>query len=166
MGLEKFGMYAEPLYYGEKAISYSTTFGSARTSNEYNEFQQKELLKVLTQYYADFERLETNITAIRTLIENNFEPLMATISIGYLNESTGTLVVTEESVMNFYHNVAGIKDNRKTLADYESILKNPGFESYLVGDLGRDFNAMGKIDARQIKIKTIEKEVNDFLNEH
>lgn len=170
MGLAKFGRYAEPLFYGEKAISNSVTFEAAKTSEAYNGYQEKGLIKELTQYYSDFESLEKNMTDIQILIENRFEPLMATISKGYFNESTGTLVVTEESVitqegvMNFYRNVAAIKDNRKALADYGSILKNPEFESYLVGDLGRVFGAMGKIDARQVRIKTLEKKINDFLN--
>jgi hypothetical protein len=163
MGLSKFGMYAEPLYYGEDAISYSTNFESAKASAAFTGFQQRELIKSLTQYYADFERLESNMSSIRLFIENRFEPLMAKISIGHLSTNSGKLVVTEESAMNFYQNVTGIKDNRKTQADYESVLRDPQFESYLVGDLGRSFNLLGKIKARQKRISEMEKGIKKFL---
>ena len=48
MALEKFGLYAEPLYCGEDAINYSTTFESAKASVTFASFQQRELIKSLT----------------------------------------------------------------------------------------------------------------------
>ena len=165
MGLEKFGLYAEPLYYGEDAISYSTAFESAKASVTFAGFQQRELIKSLTQYYADFERLVSNVTAIRNFIENRFEPLMAKISIGYLSTNSGKLVITEESAVNFYRNIAEIKDHRKSNADYQSVLGDPQFETYLVGDLGRSFNLLGKIKSRQQTISEIEEGIKKFLSD-
>ena len=165
MGLEKFGNYVEPLYYGETAISYSTTFESAKASDAISGFQQKGLIKDLTQYYADFESIKGTLNSISTFVENRFEPIMATISEGYINENTGSLVVTEESVKDFYRNVAGVKDKRKHQADYKSILKNLGFESYLIGDLGRSYNSIAKIEARQNRISEIGKEIRKYLND-
>lgn len=164
MGIEKFGMYVEPLYYAEDASNYSTTFESAKASAAFNNFKQRDFIKELTQYYADFNGLESNLISIRTIIERQLEPIMSVLPIGYLNTKSGKLVVSENSLMDFYKNVGHIKDNRKTHADYESVLKDPRFESYLVSDLGRSFNALAKIKAREDRISKIEKEIKKYLD--
>lgn len=164
MGIEKFGIYVEPLYYVEDPTCYSTTFESATSSATFNGFRQKALIKELTEYYADFIRLQSTIESIRTIIERQMEPVLSSLTKGYINSHTGKLVISEDHTGDFYNNVGSIKDNRNDKADYESVLENPQFESYLIGDLGRTFGALGIIEARQHRIKTIEKKINDYLN--
>jgi len=135
MGLDKFGMYVEPLYYIENPSIYATAFESAKTSGIFNNFKEKELIKGFTQYYADFIRIETNIIAIRTIIENQLEPLMATLPESYINEKSGSLVISEDGVKDFYIKIGSIQDNRNLKIDYQKILRNPQFESYLIGDM-------------------------------
>ncbi len=72
MGIEKFGMYVEPIYRVDNAPNYSTTFESAKTSGAFNNFKKKELMKELTQYYADFLNMEAIIVSIRFNVENKF----------------------------------------------------------------------------------------------
>lgn len=159
MGIEKFGMYVEPLYYVDDATSYSTAFESGKTSGAFNNFRKKDFLKDLTQYYADFTNLESNIASIRTLIENQLEPVMSTIPISYINVKTGSLVIQEQDTKAFYQKVGSIKDKRNLIIPYESILQDPGFESYLVGDLGRTFNALAKIKIRKEKLINIKNKI-------
>jgi len=159
MGLDKFGMYVEPLYYIENPLIYVTAFESAKTSGIFNNFKEKELLKDLTQYYADFIRIETNIIAIRTIIENQLEPLMATIPESYLNERLGSLVITEDGVKDFYIKIGSIKDNRNLKINYQKILQDPRFESYLIGDMGRAYNALGKIKTRKQNLLQIKNKI-------
>ncbi|MDP3313955.1 DUF6090 family protein [Lutibacter sp.] len=163
MGIDKFGMYVEPLFYSEIPTNYSTTFESAKTLGTFNNFKSKDLLKDLSQYYADFSIIEYIINSILRFVENQFEPLMYTLPENYMTLQTGSLVVNEEDVSEFYKKIASIDDFRNITADYEKILKTPSFENYLIGDMGRTYNALGKIKSRQetlIKIK-LKIETND-----
>jgi len=161
MGIEKFGRYVEPLYYVDDATSYSTTFESAKTSGAFNNFRKKDLLKDLTQYYANFSNLESNMASVRTLIENQLEPVMSSLPISYINAKTGSLVIQEQDTKAFYQKVGSIKDNRNLIIPYESILQDPGFESYLVGDMGRTFNALAKIKIRKEKLIHIKNKIEE-----
>ncbi|GAA4324700.1 hypothetical protein GCM10023115_41620 [Pontixanthobacter gangjinensis] len=149
MGIEKFGKYAEPLYYSVNPTIYSRTFESAKTMGAFNNFKGKELLKDLSQYYADFVLIENSFSSITRFVESQFEPLMNTLPEGYMTENTGDLVINEENVQEFYDKVASIKDNRAINYDYERILRTPSFENYIIGDMGRTYNALGKIKVRQ-----------------
>lgn len=159
MGIDKFGMYVEPLYYIENPSIYATAFESAKTSGIFNNFKEKELMKDLTQYYADFIRIETNIIAIRSIIESQLEPLMATIPESYLNEKLGSLVISEDEVKDFYIKIGSIQDYRNLKIEYEKILQDPRFESYLIGDMGRTYNALGKIKTRKQKLLQIKNKI-------
>jgi hypothetical protein len=161
MGLNKFGMYVEPLYYIENPSIYDTAFESAKTSGIFNNFKEKELIIDLTQHYADFIRIETNIIAIRTIIENQLEPLMATLAESYLNEEQGSLVISEDGVKDFYKKIGSIQDHRKLKIDYEKILQDPRFESYLIGDMGRAYNALGKIKTRKQRLIQIKNKIQN-----
>lgn len=149
MGIDKFGMYVEPIYYSVNASSYETAFESAKSTGVFNSFKEKEIIKNLSQYYADFILIENVFQSTTRLVENQFEPLMSTLPEGYMTERTGDLVINEEDVQEFYDKVAAIKDNREISYDYNRILKTPSFENYLIGDLGRSFNALGKIASRK-----------------
>ncbi|WP_052188181.1 DUF6090 family protein [Cellulophaga sp. Hel_I_12] len=149
MGIDKFGMYVEPLFYATDPTNYNITFESAKSLGTFNNFKEKELLKDLSEYYADFTLIEKSFSSILRFIENRFEPIMYTLPENYMNENTGNLVINEESVQEFYNKVASIEDYRGITADYETILRTPKMENYLIGDMGRTFGAINIISARQ-----------------
>lgn len=149
MGIEKFGLYVEPIFYSANPTIYSSTFESAKAMGTFNNFQNKDRLKDLSQYYADFTLMEYLFNSILRFVENHFEPLMYNLPESYMNENTGDLVINEEDVENFYLKIASIKDTRNITPDYRMILRNPKMENYLIGDMGRTYNALGKIIARQ-----------------
>ena len=159
MGLEKFGKYVEPIFYSVKPTNYSTTFESAKSTNTFNNFKEKELLKNLSQYYADFVLIENSFSSITRFVENQFEPLMYTLPEGYMTENTGDLVINEENVQEFYDKVASIEDNREIDYDYERILSTPILENYIIGDMGRTYNAIGKIKSRQEMLKRLKNNI-------
>ncbi|MFX0558591.1 DUF6090 family protein [Maribacter sp. CXY002] len=162
MGIEKFGMYVEPLFYPVNATNYSTTFESAKSMGIFNNFREKDIIKELSQYYADFVLIENSFSTITRIVENQFEPMMQTLPKGYFTETTGALVINEEDVQKFYHKVSSIKDNRNITYDYDRILKTSSFESYLIGDMGRSYDAMGIIESR----KSILNRLFERIKEH
>ena len=149
MGLENFGMYVEPLFYSVNATNYPTTFESAKSMGIFNNFREKDIIKDLSQYYADFILVENSFNSITRIVENQFGPLMYTLPEGYITETTGKLVINEENVQKFYNKVSSIKDNRNITYDYDRILKTSSFENYLIGDMGRSFGAIGIIESRK-----------------
>jgi hypothetical protein len=149
MGIEKFGMYTEPLFYSVNATNYSTTFESAKSMGIFNNFREKDIVKNLSQYYADFVLIENSFSSITRIVENQFEPLMYTLPEGYMTETTGNLVINEDDVQKFYNKVSSIKDNRNLIYDYDRILKTSSFENYLIGDMGRSYGAIGIIESRK-----------------
>jgi hypothetical protein len=159
IGIEKFTMYVEPLYYVEDPSNYSTSFESAKTSGSFSNFHNKDLMKDLTQYYADFKRLESNIISIRAIIENQLEPVVSILPESYISAKTGSLVVTEDDVQDFYKNVESIPDNRNLEIDYESVMQDHRFESYIIGDLARTFNVIGKLNTRKASLKAIKMKI-------
>ena len=155
MGIDKFQQYIEPLYYSSNATSYSTTFESAKATGTFNDIKAKDLIKELSQYYSDFAQLENNLTSITRFVENRFEPIMYNFPEGKMNKDTGNLVVNEENVQAFYNKIASIEDHRNIPVDYDIILRTPRMENYLIGDMGRTFNALGKIKSRQKKLNVL-----------
>ncbi|MDZ7614446.1 MAG: hypothetical protein U5K51_12670 [Flavobacteriaceae bacterium] len=112
-------------------------------------FKSSEIIKDLSKYYADFTLIETSFSSILRLIENQFEPMMYELPESYMNKNTGNLVINENSVHEFYDKIASIKDYRNISVDYELILRNPKMENYIIGDMGRTFNALGNITVRK-----------------
>ena len=159
MGVDKFAQYTEPLYYPVNSPSYSTAFESAKSSGTFNDIKAKDLIKELSQYYSDFVQIENTFASISRIVEHQFEPLMYTIPSGYTNKETGILVINEENVQAFYDKVASVIDNRNITIDYQQILDNPKMESYLIGDMGRTFSAIGKIKSRQEKLKELMQKI-------
>ncbi|MFC4720857.1 DUF6090 family protein [Geojedonia litorea] len=159
MGIDKFGMYVEPLFYSANPTNYSNTFESAKSMGTFNNFKEKERLKALSQYYSDFVLIEQAFSSILRFVETQFEPLMYTLPEGYMTEATGNLVINEEDVKDFYIKIASIKDYRNLSIDYEKILRTPIMENYLIGDMGRTYNALGKITARQAMVKSLKEKI-------
>lgn len=159
MGINKFQQYVEPLYYSASATSYSTAFESAKTAGTFNDIEAKDLIKELSQYYSDFAQIQNNFTSITRYVEDKFEPIMYNFPEGKMNKATGNLVINEENVQAFYDKIASIKDSREITIDYEIILRTPRMENYLIGDMGRTFNAIGKIKSRQEKLKVLTQKI-------
>lgn len=159
MSIEKFGMYIEPLYYSANPTIYSSTFESAKAMGTFSSFKEKELLKELSQYYDEFNQLESTFSSIQRFVETQFEPLMYTLPESYMTKETGNMVINEENVLGFYEKIASIKDYRNLTVDGERILRTPKFENYLIGDMGRTYNAVGKITARQIMLIQLKESI-------
>jgi len=159
MGIDKFGQYTEPLYYPVNPISYSTVFESAKSSGTFNEIIAKDLIKELSQYYSDFIQIENTFGSITRLVETQFEPLMYTLPEGYFNKETGILVINEENVQALYDKIASVKDHRNLIVDYQRIMESPKMASYLIGDIGRTYSAIGKIKSRQEKLKVLTQKI-------
>jgi hypothetical protein len=162
MGIEKFGMYVEPLFYSADPTNNNTTFESAKASGTFNNFREKEFIENLSMYYADFTLIEKSFSSILRFIENQFEPIMYTLPEGYMTEETGNLVIDEGSVKEFYKKIASIKDYRNLTIDYEKILRTPSMENYLIGDMGRSFGALGKIISRQEMLNQLKGELKQY----
>ena len=162
MGIDKFGMYTEPLFYASDPTNNATTFESAKTSGAFNNFKEKELLKDLSQYYADFPLIEQSFSSVLRFIENQFEPLMYILPESYMTDETGALVINEGDIQDFYDKIASIKDYRNLTPNYESVLRTSRMENYLIGDMGRSFNALGKIRARQAMLNKLKNEIKQY----
>jgi hypothetical protein len=162
MGISKFGMYAEPLFYSPSPTQYATTFESAKSMGTFSSFKNKEILKELSQYYADFTLLENTIISITRIIENVFEPIMYNLPESYITKETGNLVVNEENPKAFYEKIESIKDFRNLTPDYQQILNTPKMENYLIGDMGRTFNVVGKIISRKEKLKYLQEKIRTY----
>lgn len=163
MGVDKFGMYVEPLFYSAIPTVYANTFESAKAMGTFNVFKEKELLKELSQYYADFVFIELSFSSILRFVENQFEPLMYILPESYMTAETGNLVINEEDVREFYDKVASIRDYRNINVDYEVILRTPSMENYLIGDMGRTFNALGKIKSRQAMLRQLVTSIKQYM---
>jgi hypothetical protein len=162
-----FGQHVEPLYYNETAISFDATFDAGKNSGAFNQFSQKELLKGLIQYYSEFGQLEDVMTSTLRIIENEFEPLMSPLPKNYLSDSSSNLVIAEGSNKLFYAHLGTVKDYRNINSEevIRSFLQKTEFESYLVGDLGRAFHTLARLDNRLIQIDSLATEIDNFLNE-
>ena len=84
---------------------------------------------------------------------------MYTLPENYMKEDTGNLVINEVDVRDFYVKVASIKDSRNLDTDHNKILRNPKMENYLIGDMGRSYNALGKIASRQEQLKALKEKI-------
>lgn len=155
MGIDKFGLYVEPIFYSEQPTIYDATFESAKAAGTFNIISDKTLLKNIAEYYSDFNMVRNNFNSIERFIENQFEPMMYTLSEGYMNENTGDLVINQSDVSGFYKKIASIKDNRTIDYNYEALLNYPRMENYIIGDMGRTYNALGKIEIRREKLKQL-----------
>ena len=164
---ESFGQHVEPLYYNEAAISFDASFDAAKSSGAFNHFSNKELLKQVIQYYSEFVQIENVIASTLGIIEQELEPLTSSLYKNYLNEQTSDLVIAEGGNREFYKLLGSIPDNRTidTEGDIQKFLQKPEVESYLVGDLGRAFHTIAKLEARSRKIDSLKTAINYFLHD-
>jgi hypothetical protein len=163
MGIKKFGQYVEPLFYSATPTINSTTFESAKSSNVFNSFQEKGLIDELSRYYAEFGLIENSLNSITRFIETHFEPLLYTLPESYMTVESGDLVINEGDVKEFYEKIASIKDTRNLTPDYERILRTPVMENYLIGDMGRSYNALSRITARRAMLIKLKGEIKGVL---
>lgn len=159
MGIEKFAMYVEPLFYSANPTQYATTFESAKSMGTFNNFKKKEFLKELSQYYADFTLIENNLYTITRFIESVFEPIMLNLPESYMTKETGNLVINEEDTKSFYEKIGSIQDFRNITPDYQKILRTPKLENYLIGDMGRTYSTLGNISTRLEKLKQLQEKI-------
>lgn len=157
---EEFGVLVEPLYYSEAPTSYSTAFESAKSSGAFSNFRQKETLKSLDQYYADFEKIRTNMNSITEFVGDSFEPVMAGIPSIHMSINSGKMVMAEKGNSKFYEVLDSIKDNRTIISEHEKVLYDPRFEAYVIGDMGRCFNLLAKIGTRRENLLLLKTQIN------
>ncbi|MDO1501256.1 DUF6090 family protein [Winogradskyella maritima] len=161
MGIDKFGKYVEPIFYSEQPTINDATFESAKSAGTFSVISDKTLLKNLSEYYADFMLVKNNFSSLERFIENQFEPMMYSLPEGYMNENTGELVINQSDVTGFYKKIASIPDKRNIDYNYQDLLNYPRMENYIIGDMGRTYNALGKIEIRQKKLKQLKQDIKN-----
>jgi hypothetical protein len=164
---QEFGQNVEPLYYNETAIIFDAAFDASKSSGAFNQFENKVLLKQMIQYYSEFQTIEGVMTSTLRLIETAFEPLMAPLPKNYLSGISSDLVIAEGGNKFFYDHLGQVKDERNIFPDpiIKDFMQQPEFESYLVGDLGRAFHSIARLDKRRQQIDSLQTEINLFLQD-
>ena len=162
-----FGKHTEPLYYNESAISFDATFETSKSTGTFEHFKDMELLKKLIEYYSGFENIDDVNTSTLRFIESTFEPLMATLANDFLNGETAEGVVIVEGNTDFYALLGSLEDKRgndspKAIARF---LQDPRFESFLIGDLGRSFNMLKRLEGRREMLNDLRVEIKRYLND-
>jgi len=163
----EFGKHTEPLYYNIPPISYSSAFESAKSSGTFEKIKNKKLLKILTQYYTEYSEVDALLTSTIRIIESQLEPIMATIPENYIQLSSSSSVIAINQIDNnlFYQYLSKIGDARDITIDLKSFLQKPEVENYIIGDLGRCFNANSNINSRLETLKRIEKTIKNYLDD-
>jgi hypothetical protein len=77
------------------------------------------------------------------------------------------LVIAEEGNKFFYEHLGQVKDERNIIPDpiIREFMQKPEFESFLVGDLGRAFHSIARLDKRRQQIDSLQTEINLFLQD-
>jgi len=163
---EEFGKHIEPLYFGPLPVTYNSVYDGSKSSGEFANFKNKEILKNLNQFYADFEELKGIMASTMRSLESNLEPLMSTIPENYITLESGTYSITSELHDNkeFYEFIGNIEDKRDLTVDIRTFMQKPQLEFYLIGDLGRSFNALASIKLREKKLAKLKNEINEYIN--
>lgn len=73
------------------------------------------------------------------------------------------MVMAEKGNSKFYELLDSIKDNRIIKSDHEKVLYDPRFEAYVIGDMGRCFNLLAKIETRRENILSLKAQINGHL---
>jgi len=162
-----FGKHTDPLYYNESAISFDATFESSKSTGTFEHFKDMQLLKKLIEYYSGFENIDDVNTSSLRFIESTFEPLMATLANDFLNSETAEEVVIVEGNTDFYALLGSIEDKRVNDSPnaIALFLQDPRFESYLIGDLGRSFNMIKRLEGRKEMLNDLRGEIKQYLND-
>jgi len=161
------GQHIHPLYIGPLSVNYNSSYEAAKSSGAFGNFNNKEIIKTLSQFYADIEELKGILQATLRWLETGLEPLMSTIPGNYTNANTGVYVLTSEllNINEFYDFSAKIEDKRDLPIKINTILKKPQFEYYLTGDLGRSFNALGSLKVRKQKLSKLKNDIKNYIKE-
>ena len=164
---EEFGKHVEPLYIGPLTVTYNSSHEAAKSSGAFTNFKNEEILKNLNQFYADFEELNGIMDATLHSLESNLEPLMSTIPENFITLETGAYVIMSEWHGNsgLYEFIDGIKDKRNLTVDIKTFIQKPQFEYYLIGDLGRSFNALASLEIRTKKLTKIKNEIEYYVSD-
>jgi hypothetical protein len=65
----------------------------------------------------------------------------------------------------FYEHSESIADKRNInpLPEITAPMQSPEFESFLIGDLGRSFNSIAKLEHRFTQAEEIQSQIQEFL---
>ena len=161
------GQHIQPLYFGPLPVSYDSSYEAAKGSGSFGNFKNKEFLKNLSQFYADFEELKGILQATLRLLETDLEPLMSAIPWNYINTNSGNFMFTSElhDFNEFFDFLAKIEDKRDLPIKINSVLQKPQFEFFLAGDLGRSFNALGSLKVRKQKLNNIKNDIKNYIKD-
>lgn len=162
-----FGKHTEPLYYNVSAISFDATFETSKSTGTFEHFEDKALLKKLIGYYSGFENIEDVHTSTLRYIESAFEPLMAPLPNDFLDSETAESVVVVNGNTDFYKLLGSIEDTRgiDSRKAIEQLLQDIRFESFLIGDLGRSFNMINRLEDRKGELYDLMKEIKLYLHD-
>ena len=165
LNLVEFGIHVEPLYYNETTISFNASFEASKSTGTFNGFINKVLYKELIQYYSEFSQIESVNNSTLRFLENHFEPLMSKHVKNYLSDTSAMMVMAQESNHFFYEHLKSIEDkrNRNPEPEIKELLQSPEFESFLIGDLGRSFNSIAKLENRFSQAEIIQSQIKEFL---
>ncbi|TXE14740.1 hypothetical protein ESV85_04015 [Algoriphagus aquimarinus] len=83
----------------------------------------------------------------------------------YLSDTSAMMVMAQESNHFFYEHLKSIEDkrNRNPEPEIKELLQSPEFESFLIGDLGRSFNSIAKLENRFSQAEIIQSQIKEFL---
>ncbi len=163
----EFGKHVEPLYYNLDDIQYTSSFEAAKSSGAFSTFKMKGQLKELTQFYAEYTGVQGILRATLDIINNQLEPIMATIPENYLGTGSRENVLAKIDSDNkaFYEFIEEIGDNRNIKIDLPAFLRKPEFENYIIGDLGRCFNGMDVFSKRLKKVEALKTKISKYLDD-
>jgi len=163
----EFGKRVQPLYFGPLPVTYTSSFEAAKSSGAFTNFKNKQILKNLNQYYADFGELKGIMEATLRWLETNLEPVMSKIPQNFITAESGAYALSSElyDIKEYYQFDASIVDKRNLVVDLKPFLQKPEFEYYLTGDLGRSFNAMASLEIRITKLTKIKNEIEQYVTE-
>ncbi len=163
----EFGKRVQPLYFGPLPVTYTSSFEAAKSSGAFTNFKNKQILKNLNQYYADFGELKGIMEATLRWLETNLEPVMSTIPQNFITAESGAYALSSELYDNkeYYQFDASIADKRNLVLDLKPFIQKPEFEYYLTGDLGRSFNAMASLEIRIKKLTKIKNEIEYYVSD-
>ncbi|MDM9632668.1 DUF6090 family protein [Robiginitalea aurantiaca] len=161
------GKHVQPLYLGASSITYNSTYEASKSSGDFAYFRNKDILKNINQYYADFGELSGILTATTRWLETSLEPILSTYPENYITAESGSYVLTSEldDLSELFEFITAIEDTRDLPLEIENILKRPEFENYLTGDLGRSFNALASIERRMQRMEMLKMEIVTYLEE-
>ena len=164
---EEFGKHVEPLYIGPLQVTYNSSYESAKSSGAFANFKNEEILKNLNQFYADFEELNVIMESTLRSLESKLEPLMSTVPENFITSESGAYVIMSEWHGNsgFYEFIDDIKDKRNLTVDIKTFIQKPQFEYYLIGDLGRSFNALTSLKLREERLSKIKNEIKKYIKD-